>query len=528
MKSLKLFLKTLWETFITSLPLAAVIIIVCVFVAPMRTESGGIDIFSYVRLAVGYAGVVVGQAIFLIGLDVGILSIGKAVGESLDKVKRLALIVLFGFLFGFLATLAEPAVIVFARQTNLIMPAIHVQLFVVIMAAGIGGFVGYALYRVMKNVSLKAVFVVSYILIFVLAFFVPGEFIALAFDGSGATTGDISVPFMLALGFGVCATVSRRQRRAAGLPDNGDCDECAPGSEKLNDSTFGIIGIASIGPILTVFIYGLVLRFIHGGELPPTIPYDPGANEYVAEIIMFNITGVALALLPVMLIFIPFQLFLIKMPRKNFVKILLGIIPVYIGLLIFLASIDFGFAFAGSYIGEVFLGSDRPEWFRWILLAIGFVLGMAITLSEPAVTVLGEQLEGLTGGKIKRMTIRMTLAIGIGFASVLAIVKILTELNILWFLIPLYIIALIMMKFTSKIFVGLAFDSGGVAGGALTSAFLTPLTLGIAQAVANEAEMAGRFAQSVLMNGFGIIAFISITPMIAVQILGMLYAKKMR
>jgi len=514
MKFARLFLRTLRETFLTSLPLAAIVIIVCVFIEPIRTESGEIDVFNYMRLAIGYVGVIIGQSFFLIGLDVGILPVGKAVGQSLDKFKKISFIILFGFLFGFLATIAEPAVTVFARQTNLIMPIIHERAFVFIMAAGIGCFVGFALYRVMKGINLKIIFLISYALIFILAFFVPNEFIALAFDGSGATTGDISVPFMLALGFGVCSMTRKAGKRKVTTHNE---------NAKLNDDTFGIVGIASIGPILSVFIYGLVLDFMHGGKLPPTVEYDPGVHENVLEVVLFNISGVSLALLPVLLIFIPFQFIYIKMPAKDFIKILKGAILVFLGLLIFLASIDYGFAFAGAYIGEAFLSEARPEWFRWVLLLVGFVLGAAITLSEPAVTVLGVQLEDLTDGRIKKMTIRMTLAVGIGFASMLAIVKILTELNILVFLIPLYALAIIMMKFTNKMFVGLAFDSGGVTGGALTSAFLTPLTLGIAQAVANEA---GDSAQSVLTNGFGIIAFISITPIIAIQMMGIIYTNK--
>jgi len=194
---------------------------------------------------------------------------------------------------------------------------------------------------------------------------------------------------------------------------------------------------------------------------------------------------------------------------------------VFAGLLVFLSSIDFGFAFACMYIGEAFLDPIRPEWFRWLLLIVGFVLGVAITLTEPAVTVLGEQLEEMIG--IKRMTTRLILALSIGLASMLFIVKILGEINILWFLVPLYLIAVIMMKFSSKLFVGLAFDSGGVVGGALTSAMLTPLTLGIAQGVA---MAQGPSAQSILINGFGIIAFISVVPLIAVQLMGIVFASR--
>jgi len=304
---------------------------------------------------------------------------------------------------------------------------------------------------------------------------------------------------MLALGLGVSATMSRH---------------------KTNDDTFGIIGMASVGPILAVFIYGIIFKASHGGQIPPANVYAPEAVGSLGHVVTDNLGGITLALMPIMLVFLPFQFLLIKLPKKDFLRLILGLIPVFAGLLIFLSGVDYGFAFAGKYIGETFLDPARPEWFKWMLLIVGFVMGGAITLSEPAVTVLGHQLEEITNGHIKQMTIRLTLAIGIGFAGLLSIVKILTQISLLWFLVPLYAMALLMMRFSSKLFVGLAFDSGGVAGGALTSAFLTPLTLGIAQAVA---VAAGPNAQSILTNGFGIIAFISVTPLIAVQTLGIIY-----
>ncbi len=489
---MKLF-NTLKEVFLSSLPLAAIMIVVCVFVAPMENA------FDYVKLLVGYGGVVIGQAFFLDGLNISILPIGKLVGSSLVDLKKAVFIIFFGLVFGLLATVAEPALAVLARQTHMIMSSVNETLFIWIMGAGIGVMVGFALFRIMKDLSIKKVFAILYLLVFAVVFFVPEQFIALAFDGSGATTGDISVPFILALGVGVAGTMSRH---------------------KANEDTFGIIGLASVGPILALFVYGIVLKALHGGVLPPAGVYDPGAAESLGAVITGNLGGVALALFPVILVYVPFQVFLIKLPRREFIQILLGSVAVYLGLLIFLSCIDFGFAFAGKYIGEVFLNPARPPWFKWLLLLVGFILGIAITLSEPAVTILGEQLEEITNGHIKKMTIRLTLALGIGFAALIAMVKILTQINILWFLVPLYAAALIMMKFTSNLFVGLAFDSGGVTGGALTSAFLTPLTLGAAQAVA---ELAGPGAQSVLTNGFGIIAFISVTPLIAVQGLGLIY-----
>lgn len=489
-------IRVLKETFLASLPLAAVIIIVCCFVAPMSNA------FDYVKLIIGYAGVVFGQSLFLVGLDISILPIGKTIGESLHKFKKVAFIVFFGFLFGFLAEAAEPALAVFARQTASLMTNVSERVLIWVMAGGIGVFVGFAMFRILKDMNIKLVFLILYIIIFTTAIFTPDEFIGIAFDGSGATTGDISVPFMLSLGLGVSTTISKH---------------------KTNEDTFGIIGLASIGPILAVFIYGIIFRSYNGGVIPPAETYAPEAVESFAHVASFNLSGVALAIIPIIIVFLPFQLFLIKLFKKDFIRIMLGTIPVFAGLFIFLVCVDYGFAFAGKYIGEVFLDISRPEWFKWLLLIVGFVLGGAITLSEPAVTVLGHQLEEITNGHIKQMTIRMTLAIGIGFAGVLAIIKILTQVNLLWFLVPLYIIALIMMKSSSKLFVGLAFDSGGVSGGALTSAFLTPLTLGIAQAVSEANIAAGTVSQSILINGFGIIAFISVTPLIAVQTLGIIY-----
>ena len=486
-------MRVLKEVFMSSLPLVAVIVVVCGFVAPMEKVS------DYVKLVIGYIGVVFGQTLFLVGLDVSILPIGKFVGGSLIKFKKTVFITFFGFLFGLLATVAEPALAVLARQTNMIISSVNETVFIWIMGAGIGVFVGFSLYRIIKEINIKLIFVLFYVLIFLMTIITPPEFIALAFDGSGATTGDVSVPFILALGMGISTTMTK---------------------SKTNDDTFGIIGIASVGPIIALFIYGIIIKFMNGGVVPPAGVYDPGATEGFAEVVGTNLGSVALALVPIIIVFLPFQFFILKLPRKEFRKILLGSVSVYIGLLIFLTGIDYGFAFAGEYIGRVFLDVARPEWFKWLLLIVGFILGAAITLSEPAVMVLSEQLEEITNGHIKKKTIRTTLAIGIGFAALISMVKILTQLNILYFLLPLYAISLIMMKFTPKLFVGLAFDSGGVAGGALTSAFLTPLTLGAAQAVA---AAAGDGAQSVLTNGFGIIAFISVTPLIAVQALGIIY-----
>lgn len=484
-------LKTVKDTFISTIPLA-VIIILCLLLSPLDS------IWDYAKILSGYLSVIIGQAFFLVGLDASILPIGHLVGNSFSKYNNVFFVLGFGFSFGLLATVAEPALAVLARQIEDILPIVNNTFFIWITGSGIGIGVAIALLRMLKNINIKLVFAVLYGLVFLLVAFSPAEFVALAFDGSGATTGDVSVPFILALGIGISASFSKN---------------------KTQDDSFGIIGISSVGPIIAVLLYGIILKAKNGG-IPVANEYEMSVGGNLGKILVGNLTDVALAVLPIVLISIPVLVFLIRITRKQLFKFMVGIIPVYIGLLIFLSGIDYGFAFVGQYIGQSFFSPERPEGFKWLLLVIGFVLGAAITVSEPAVTVLGAQIEELTSGHIKEMTIRITLALGIGIASLLSILKILTGINILWFLGPLYLISIIMMKFTPKLFVGLAFDSGGVTGGALTSAFLTPLTLSLAQAV----EASSGREMSILTNGFGIISFISVTPLIAVQALGIIYA----
>lgn len=476
------FLKYLREVFLSSLPLAVVIIITAIIFPP----TGG----QIVQLVVGYASVIVGQSLFLVGIDRSIVPMGKLVGNSIPKLKKIIFVLLFGFIFGFLATAAEPAISVLAKQIEMINPAINSILFIFIVAFGTGIMVGFAIFRIVKNINIKYVFLVLYILVFAMVFAVPNQYIALAFDASGATTGDVSVPFILALGLGISHTASK---------------------SKSSDESFGIIGIASTGSIISVFIYGLIV-----GNQTDLKPFIPGEASTIGEILLNNLGAVAMAIVPIVAVFLIFQFFFIKLPKKQVLNILVASLIVFAGLYIFLSGIDYGFAFAGKYIGEKFMDPTKGDWFKWLMLPLGFVLGFAITITEPGVVVLGEQVEELTNGQLSKNTIKMTLGLSIGIASTLAVLKILLDINILYFLIPLYAVALILMFFTPKLFVGLAFDSGGVTGGAITSAFLTPLTLGLSQAL----------GQDMLTSGLGIIGFVSVTPLIIIQILGIIYSKK--
>lgn len=479
-------LRYLREVFLSSLPLLAIIILVTA-IFPFKGDGA---VYNYLKIGVGYVMVLVGQAVFLTGLDTSILPVGKLVGGSITKLNKIVFILLFGFLFGLVATMAEPAIQVMASQVSQIAGNINNFLFLFIVGFGTGVTVAFAIYRIIKNINIRIVFLVLYILIFTLVFFAPPQFQALAFDASGATTGDVSVPFILALGLGISRTASK---------------------SKTNDESFGILGIASVGSIIAVFIYGIIIQDGGSGNL---VQNDPT----FLDILTGNLLASTLALIPIVVVFLIFQFLFIKLPKKKIVTILLSSLVVFVGLFVFLFGVDFGFAYAGKYIGRIFISDN--EALRYALIPICFVLGFAITLTEPAVVVLGEQVEEITNGFMKKTVIKLSLALSIGLASIMCICKVLFNIPFLVFMIPLYATALVLMFFTPKLFVGLAFDSGGVTGGAITSAFLTPLILGVS------GEMYG--ASDLLLNGFGMIAFISVTPLIIIQILGIMYEWKIK
>ncbi|MDY0214754.1 MAG: DUF1538 domain-containing protein [Bacilli bacterium] len=472
------FLRYLKEVFISSLPLLAIIVLVTAFIFPV-TDSEQI-----MQLVVGYVGVVIGQAIFLVGLDYSVLPIGNLIGSSIAKLKKLAFILMVAFLFSLLATIAEPGITVLAAQVSGVSDKINAPLFIFIVSFGLGILTALAVYRLVKNISMKKIFFFFYLALIIIIFLVPNEFQALGFDASGAATGAISVPFVLALGVGLSHSI---------------------GHSKSTEESFGIVGIAAIGPIITVYIYGLIV-----GNSTTLTPYTPG-NITFADSLLNNLPAVALAVFPLVLIFLIYQAFFIKLPRRKVLQILLATIVVFVGLYIFIVATDYGLAFAGSYIGREFMKSQT---YQIILLPLSFVLGFAITLSEPSVVVFSQQVDEITSGSISKNVIKFALGISVGFAALLGVIKVITGLSILWFVVPLYVMAVGLIYFTPTLFVGLAFDGGTVSAGAITSAFLTPLTLGASQALGYE---------NILTTGLGILAFISVMPRIVVQILGIIY-----
>lgn len=477
------FLRYLKDVFISSLPLLAVIVLVTMIIFPVKTSG------EVMQLVVGYVGVVIGQAIFLVGLDYSVMPIGNLIGSSIAKLNKVAFVLMFAFLFSLLATIAEPGITVLASQVSGVSPKINSPLFIFIVSFGLGALTAVAVYRLIKDVSMKKIFFFFYLALIIIIFFVPTEYQALGFDASGAATGAISVPFVLALGVGLSHTV---------------------GHHKSTEESFGIVGIAAIGPIISVYIYGLIL-----GNANDLLPYAPGNVTFVGSLLN-NLPAVALAVFPLVAIFLYFQMFFIKLPRRKIGQIIIASFVVFVGLYIFIVATDYGLAFAGSYIGREFMASQT---YQMILLPLSFVLGFAITLSEPSVVVFAQQVDELTAGTISKKVIKIALGISVGLAAFLGVVKVFLNVSILWFVIPLYLITISLIFFTPTLFVGLAFDGGTVSAGSITSAFLTPLTLGASQALGHD---------NILTSGLGILAFISVMPRIVMQILGIIYESRIK
>ncbi len=471
------------ESLSSVLPITVIVLLLSVTLVPM--EIGTLALFL-----TGAALLIVGMGFFQLGAEMAMTPLGQGVGGRIIKSKRMILIVLVSFLMGVIITIAEPDLQVLANQ----VASIPNPVLIWTVAVGVGLFLVVAVLRILFHISLSKMLLVFYILLFVLSFFSPDSFTSVAFDSGGVTTGPMTVPFIMALGVGFSASRSDR--------------------EGASDS-FGLVALCSIGPILMVLLLGIF--------------YNPTDAAYTAaEIISISTTQdvmgqfvsalpqygkeVLISILPVAGVFLVFQLFTRNFHKRQVLKIVVGFVYTILGLVLFLTGVNVGFAPVGSLLGSGLADSS----FKWILIPIGIVIGYYIVKAEPAVQVLNKQVEDLTGGTISRRMMNTALSAGVACAVALAMVRVLTGINIYWILIPGYAIALILSRLVPSVFVGIAFDSGGVASGPMTSTFLLPLAMGACSAVGG----------NIVTDAFGVVALVAMAPLIAIQIMGLIYAHK--
>jgi len=485
------------ETAFSVLPVMVIVFVLGVTAAPL-----GINLM--LRFLLGGLLLIAGLTVFLIGVDIGILPLGEMCGSELTKKRNLPLLLVSAFFMGFLVTAAEPDIQVLADQVRSVFSLVNKRLLVMMISAGVGLFITLGLLRTVLHFSLKIILALSYIVVFILAFIGPRSFVGIGFDSGGATTGPMTVPFIMSLGLGVSAVRTK----------TGHSDE-----NSLSDS-FGLTGMASVGPVLAVLLYGFVLS--HHAVTPS--PVSVSGSEFSAvqgipvfmQVFPFVLKEAALSLIPIILLFIVFQFSMLHMPPYQVKRMITGFLYSFAGLVIFLTGVNGGFMEAGRTLGAL-LGIQAVQnggWWTVLLVCTGLLIGAVVVCAEPAVWVLTDQVESLSGGTIKRKVLLIFLAGGAAAAIGLAMIRAVSGFSLMYILIPGYAVALLLMPFCPKIFTGIAFDSGGVASGPISSTFVLSFTLGAAQAGGNRGDI------------FGVIALIAMMPLIAIQIFGLVFSYK--
>ena len=467
------------------LPIAAIVLVLCFTIAPVSPSI-------LLCFLLGAAKIVLGIMFFTLGAEMSMTPMGERVGAVITKSRKLPVILGIGFLLGFLITISEPDLQVLANQ----VPAIPNTTLILSVAAGVGLFLVFAFLRMLIGISLPRLLVLFYSIIFLLAVFVPREFLAVAFDSGGVTTGPMTVPFIMALGVGVSAI--RGDRHAA-------------------DDSFGLVAMCSIGPILAVLILGIAFRASDSTYIPPVLPEVSDSVELWQ---LFHVSlptyikEIAGSLLPIIVMFGIFQFVALHMDGRSLGRIAVGLAYTYVGLVLFLTGANVGFMPAGNYLGQVLAGQS----FRWIIIPIGMLIGYFIVKAEPAVYVLNKQVEEVTDGAISAQAMGTALSAGVSISVGLAMVRVLTGISILWFLVPGYVFAIGISFVVPKLFTAIAFDAGGVASGPMTATFLLPLAQGACVAVGG----------NIVTDAFGVVAMVAMTPLITVQLMGLVAQLKNR
>ena len=473
------------ESVVAVVPVVVIVLLLSFTIAPLTPSI----LLSFL---LGALLVILGMMFFTLGAEMSMTPMGEKVGARMTKSKKVWVIVLLSFVLGFIITVSEPDLQVLAQQ----VPSVPNAVLIYSVAVGVGVFLVFALLRMLFGIPLSRMLTVFYALAFILVLFVPEDFRAVAFDSGGVTTGPMTVPFIMALGVGIAGI--RSDKHAA------------------NDS-FGLVALCSIGPILAVLLLGMIY---HPGEASVSTMLIPEVNDSVELWKLFGdglphyMAEIAVSLLPIVVFFGLFQVFSLKLSGRSLGRIIIGLIYTYIGLVLFLTGANVGFMPAGSYLGHVMAGGS----FGYLLVPIGALIGFFIVKAEPAVYVLNHQVEEITDGAISARAMGMSLSLGVAASVALAMIRVLTGIPILYFLVPGYAIAIALSFFVPKIFSAIAFDSGGVASGPMTATFLLPLAQGACQAVGG----------NVVADAFGVVAMVAMTPLITIQILGLVHKLQQR
>ena len=471
------------ESLSAVLPITGIVLMLSIFVIPM-------ELGSVVMFLTGALMLIVGMGFFQLGAEMAMTPLGEGVGVQISKMKKLLTVLLTGFLMGVIITVSEPDLQVLAGQ----VPSVPNMVLIMTVAVGVGLFLALAIVRIRYKISLSMLLIVCYLALILVSAFVPKEFLAVAFDSGGVTTGPMTVPFIMAMGVGLASV--RSDKNAA------------------NDS-FGLVALSSVGPILAVLILGCFFKPTEAAYTltdVATVVTTQDVARVFAQGLPLYAREVLLSLVPILWVFLIFQWLTHRYHGLQIKRIIVGFGYTYIGLVLFLCGANVGFAPVGAYLGKELAGLSL----RWILVPIGALIGYYIVKAEPAIQVLNHQVEAVTNGAISVKMMNRCMQIGVAASVGLAMLRVLTGISIQWFVIPGYIIALVLSRMVPDIFIGIAFDSGGVASGPMTSSFLLPLSIGVCEALGG----------NLMTDAFGVVALVALTPLIAIQLMGLVYKLK--
>ncbi len=467
------------EALISVLPVSVLVIILALTVTKAFTD---VELITFSVCAIF---LILGIGFFNLGADLAMTPMGEQVGVGLTKSRKLALLLPVAFIMGVLITVAEPDLSVLAEQVSAVMNNVAL---IATVGVGVGLFLVIAIARIVFKKTLSSLLIFFYMILFSLCAVLieqgKDSFIPLIFDSGGVTTGPITVPFIMALGIGVATTV---------------------GGKNSKENSFGLVALCSIGPMLAVMLLSMVAK----GDMDYTLPdysVDSALNGF-GELLKGVVGEVFLAIGLIVVFFVVLQLTVLKLPKKKIIRIAIGIAYTIIGLVIFLTAVSVGFMPIGFK-----LGAELAKAGSYVIIIVGFVMGCVVVLAEPAVHVLKHQVEEITEGAVSKRSMLVALSLGVGLSIGLSIIRLIYGFSLLYYLIPGYVLSLGLSFFVPKIYTAIAFDSGGVASGPLTSSFILPLAVGACVTI--------KGVDQVLDFAFGIVAMVAMTPLITIQLLG--------
>ena len=471
------------ESLASVLPVTAIVFLLLITVAPVSASI----LISFI---IGTLLLIVGMGFFTLGAEVSMMPMGQYVGSKMTKTKKLWIILVVSLFVGVMITISEPDLTVLAEQIS----SIGNMTLILSVAIGVGIMLVVAMLRIVFKIKLKYLLLFFYAIVFVLAFFVPKSFLALSFDSGGVTTGPMTVPFIMALGVGVSSIRADK--------------------EADNDS-FGLIALCSVGSIIAVMLLGIINNVTEfEPTVYPTLTFTDSDDlfwMFIKQIPKYALE-VLIAVGPIVLFFLIFRLLTGGMGTRGLGKIMMGVLYTFVGLTLFLTGVNVGFLPLGHELGKI-LGSSN---LKWIIVPIGMIIGYFIVAAEPAVQVLKKQVEEETEGAIPAKALALTLSIGVALSVGIALLRVITGIPIMCVIIPGYLIAIVLSFIVPDVFTSIAFDSGGVASGPMTATFLLPFAVGACAAVGG----------NVATDAFGVVAMVAMTPLIAIQILGLVYKIK--